>query len=220
MENSRDRFEKGLLADVCVIGGGGAGICAALEAVDCGTKNVILLEKTDAVGGFSLSHGGFFAVESPAQKRLGIRDTADDCFSDLIKVLYWGCDNKLVRNWIKGSGDNILWLEQKGIYFDLVNPFQGMKEKTRSTFHASSKTMVDFLAPTNLRLGARIVRTLLKECQDKGVEVLLKTRAQKLVTDEKGAVVGVEAINKEGQKIKINFRSRKRLQRLCNLIQR
>ncbi len=207
MNNLRNDVENEFVVDVCVIGGGGAGLCAALEAVDSGVKKVILLEKTQAVGGFSLSHGGLFAVESPAQKRMGIQDTADECFSDLIKVLYWGCNNKLVRNWINGSGDTIRWLEQKGINFDLVNPFQGLKEKTRSTFHASSKTMVDILSSNNLRLGAHIARTLLKECRDKGVEVLFETRAQKLITDEKDAVVGVDAINSQGSKIKIKAKS-------------
>ena len=54
--------------DVVIIGAGGAGMSAALAAVDAGAQNVILLEKTGATGGnSSRATGGMNAAKTPWQ---------------------------------------------------------------------------------------------------------------------------------------------------------
>ena len=73
------------IADVLVIGGGGAGLAAALEAAQLG-RNVILLEKNPATGGStSWSVGSITATNTPHQRRAGITDSADAHFEDLGK---------------------------------------------------------------------------------------------------------------------------------------
>ncbi|MGD0917962.1 MAG: FAD-binding protein [Thermodesulfobacteriota bacterium] len=56
-------------ADIVIIGGGGAGLPAALTAYEKGS-HALVLEKRGIVGGNALMAEGFFAAESPAQKRL------------------------------------------------------------------------------------------------------------------------------------------------------
>ena len=54
--------------DVVIIGAGGAGMTAALQAVDCGVENVILLEKTGSTGGnSSRATGGMNAAKTAFQ---------------------------------------------------------------------------------------------------------------------------------------------------------
>ena len=55
--------------DIVIIGGGGAGLAGALTAYEKGSK-ALVLEKRGVVGGNALLAEGFFAAESPAQKRL------------------------------------------------------------------------------------------------------------------------------------------------------
>lgn len=54
--------------DIVIIGAGGAGMTAALQAVDCGVENVILLEKTGSTGGnTSRATGGMNAAKTAFQ---------------------------------------------------------------------------------------------------------------------------------------------------------
>ena len=67
-----------LTADIIIVGGGGAGLTAAVAALDAGGKNIIILEKAAKPGGNTAQSAGMFAVNSPAQKRKGIEVSADD----------------------------------------------------------------------------------------------------------------------------------------------
>jgi predicted oxidoreductase len=66
-------------ADVIVVGGGLAGLVVATEVADAG-KHVIVLDQENEqnLGGQAFwSFGGLFLVDSPEQRRLGIRDSVD-----------------------------------------------------------------------------------------------------------------------------------------------
>jgi fumarate reductase flavoprotein subunit len=190
-------LETTIETDVCVIGGAASGLCAAISAAEKGAK-VTIIEKTKRLGGTLGVCFGLFAVESPAQQRLGIHHTADECFADLVQLLYWNCDAKLVRNWMCESGDAIRWLESKGLNFDAVVPFQGLKEFCRSTYHVCSQS--------NSRTGMQILRALKAEVQRLGIRVLLETRASHLIKDSSGKVTGVTAIQ-GGTTLQINSKS-------------
>ena len=66
-------------ADVVVIGGGIAGMVCALELLDLG-KKVILVDRDskEKFGGLARwSFGGMFFVNTPQQRRSGVRDSVD-----------------------------------------------------------------------------------------------------------------------------------------------
>jgi predicted oxidoreductase len=72
------------VSEVIVIGGGIAGICAALELLDAG-RRVLLLERDteENFGGLAKeSFGGIFLVGTPEQRRAGIRDTPELALAD------------------------------------------------------------------------------------------------------------------------------------------
>ena len=134
-----NKYYKVIDTDVCVIGASSSGIPAALHAAGKGAK-VVLIDKMKRLGGSMGIVGALFAVESPAQKRLGIHTTAEECFQELVKLLYWNCDARLVHNWLNDSGESIRWLESLGLKFDLVESFQG-KLGQNSPTHRTCHTM-------------------------------------------------------------------------------
>ena len=78
-----------LAVDVAVVGSGGAGLAAVLEARRAGAS-VALIEKAGALGGATmLSGGGCLIAGSPLQEKQGIHDSADLAYEDRIK---WGED--------------------------------------------------------------------------------------------------------------------------------
>src|SRR5581483_10330361 len=72
-------------ADVVVVGGGGSGMAAAIEAKRLG-RDVILIEKNPVIGGSTIrSIGSISASATPHQIKKGIKDTPDEHFEDLGK---------------------------------------------------------------------------------------------------------------------------------------
>lgn len=90
-----------LAGDVIVIGGGLSGLVTATELLRRG-KKIVLLERTprDRFGGLAkLSFGGVFFVDSPEQRRMGVRDTVDLAIDDWMTYGEIGRDQLWPRRW-------------------------------------------------------------------------------------------------------------------------
>jgi fumarate reductase flavoprotein subunit len=179
-----------LSADVVVIGGGASGLPAAVRAAESGATKVVLLERRRMLGGMGRIPAGLFAVESPAQKRLGIQHTADELFRIHMTQSVWMCDARLVRTWLNGSAELVAWLEEKGMVFNVAD--EPLK-------------LVHQIPDKPLKTGNTIVNTLVEECERLNVHVITETRAQRLLLDEEGNVNGVVATQKDGE---ITFRAK------------
>jgi len=90
-------------ADVVIAGGGIAGIVAALELLNEG-KKVILLDRDteDQLGGLAKwSFGGMFFVDTPLQRRAGMKDSAELALRDWNSVADFGEEDVLPKQWAK-----------------------------------------------------------------------------------------------------------------------
>jgi len=104
-------------ADLVILGGGGAGLCAALGAAENGCRNIVVLEKRGSATGNSAMGGGSFAAESPVQRRQGIDAPRDKYFKTAVSFANWKINPRLVRAFVDKSGDTIGWLEELGVKF-------------------------------------------------------------------------------------------------------
>jgi fumarate reductase flavoprotein subunit len=168
-----------LETQVLIIGGGGAGMAAAAAAAEKGA-NVIVLEKLRNLGGNSARAEGLLAAESPAQKRLKIDAQRDDIFNIAMSYAHWKTNARIVRAFVDKSGDTIQWLENMGLYFDWV-PHYYPNQRIR-TWHCLRGR------------GAELIDALVKSCEKFGVRILRETGAKKLLTDNRGTVIGVLAV--------------------------
>jgi len=116
--------ESSYEADVVVIGGGIAGIAAAMELLD-GGRSVLLLERTarERFGGLAReSFGGVFAVNTPEQKRAGIRDSEELALSDWLAYGELDDEQTWPRRWAEAfvsrcTEDVYRWLRRRGVSF-------------------------------------------------------------------------------------------------------
>src|SRR5215468_10494208 len=89
--------------DVLIVGGGIAGIATALDLLD-GGKSIALFDRDEegAFGGLAReSFGGMFFVDSPEQRRQGIRDSAELAYSDWRSFAEFDAQDDLPRAWAK-----------------------------------------------------------------------------------------------------------------------
>jgi predicted oxidoreductase len=108
--------------DVIVVGGGLAGLVAATEIADAG-KRVILLDQEGEqnLGGQAFwSFGGLFLVDSPEQRRLGIKDSHDLALQDWMGTAGFDREEDLwPRKWAEAyvafaAGEKRDWLRAMG----------------------------------------------------------------------------------------------------------
>ncbi|MEZ5022710.1 MAG: FAD-binding dehydrogenase [Chitinophagales bacterium] len=88
-------------SDTIVVGGGIAGIVTALELLNSG-KKVLLLERgtKEEFGGLAIwSFGGMFFVDTPEQRRGGIKDNVELALNDWNNVAEFGPDDIIPKQW-------------------------------------------------------------------------------------------------------------------------
>lgn len=102
-------------ADVVVIGGGGAGITAAIAAHEKGAR-VILLEKTSLLGGnTNYATGGINAAGTKIQAAAGIEDSPELFMQDTMKGGKNVNNPELVKVMTQNSSSIIDWLIERGV---------------------------------------------------------------------------------------------------------
>ncbi len=170
-------------ADIVVIGCGGAGLPAALTAHEKG-KKVLVLEKRGIAGGNALMAEGFFAAESPAQKRLLIDAKKDSLFKTALEYAHHRVDPRILRAFINRSGDTVRWIEEKGLTINRVAPF-----------YPNQVPLVWHIIEGH---GATLVKLLEKECREKGIEIIRNARAKRIIIDGEGRAAGVSAEGENG----------------------
>ncbi|MBP3521050.1 MAG: FAD-dependent oxidoreductase, partial [Oscillospiraceae bacterium] len=180
--------DQALTADVVVIGAGGAGLSAALEAKDQGAGKVILLEKMAAIGGTTFTSQGLIGgYDSKLQKEKGIELTFEQMYDNLMSNASYHLDPALTTITLQKSGGTVDWLADR-VKMDIndvkvgYGPLQMM--------HTVKGGGAGMAEPFNAAL------------EEAGVELMLETRATELITDASGAVVGVRAESK-GSNIEI-----------------
>lgn len=168
-------------ADILVVGGGAAGLAAAVSAAECGAS-VIVLEKNAATGGNGTFPMGIFGAGSNLQKRALIDPDKDLLFSYAMEYSHWKSDARLIRILINRSGDTIEWLQEQGVPFNRL--IHHKPNQTPEVFH-----MVE--GPKNT--GRAVMDALLESCERFNVDVITRARCKKLICNDKGEVIGVSA---------------------------
>ncbi|TYO89622.1 FAD-binding dehydrogenase [Oceanicella actignis] len=112
-------------ADVLVIGAGLAGMTAAAEAAEAGRKVILLdQEGPQSLGGQAFwSFGGLFLVDSPEQRRMGVRDSRDLALRDWLGTAgFHRPEDRWPRAWAEAyvdfaAGEKRAWLRERGVRF-------------------------------------------------------------------------------------------------------
>ena len=194
-------------ADVVIIGAGGGGLSAALEAVEQGASHVIVLEMTARTGGaLNYTSGSMSAAGTIIQKEEGIEDSVESYIADIMKN---GSDFggqpslELVTLYANQAAEVFDWLYESGL-----------KDNTYSVDRATGNRAV--FAPehalysvqrtykpspddkTKYKSAAHEVLDTLVNA-DERITVLTNTKATELMANDKGQVLTVVAEGPDGE---------------------
>ncbi|MFJ5762261.1 FAD-binding dehydrogenase [Neobacillus sp. NPDC093182] len=185
--------------DVIVVGAGLAGLVAAAELADAGKKVLLLDQEPEAsIGGQAWwSFGGLFLVDSPEQRRMGIKDSRELAWQDWLGSAgfdreddedFWG------KKWAEAyvdfaAGEKREWLFKMGVRFF---PVVGWAERGGylADGHGNSVPRFHIVWGT----GPGIVEPFEKKVRNAMsaglVDYRPRHRVNELLTDD-GAVIGV-----------------------------
>lgn len=166
--------------DVVVIGGGGSGLAAAIEARKAGAS-VVLLEKNERLGGSTAwSVGSVTSTRTPHQRRLGIDDDPHDHWADmsLFAREIAARDNDALRQVLCDEiPDTFRWLLDLGVRFYGPMPEPPHRKPRMHTVLPNSSSFIHHLA---------------RHARASGVVLRLRSRAVQLVA-EHGRVSAVRS---------------------------
>lgn len=167
------------MSSILIIGGGAAGLSAAVTAAQAGLE-VTVLEKRKYTGGNGQYAEGVFGAGSRLQKRNNIDADPEKLFREAMEYSHWRSDARLTRALIDASGETVDWLTDLGVPFSRV--LHHMPNQSPEVFHMA------YPSPT----GARVMAVLKEKCAQLGVTIVTEAQAQSLLMTD-GVVTGAKA---------------------------
>ena len=190
--------EKGadvvLEADVVIVGAGGAGLAAAVQANQNGST-VIVLEKMGKVGGNTILAGGAMnAVNDRSEQAIAYNDSVEWHFTQTMN----GGDNQgdpvLVHTLVSNAYAGVEWLMDLGMEFQ--DETSGLFTVTGGLWPRAHKPVMP--------LGQGFFATYMNYIDShEGVDVMLNTKANELLVNEDGRVCGVVATGETGNTVTV-----------------
>ncbi|KAF9220997.1 FAD/NAD(P)-binding domain-containing protein [Gyrodon lividus] len=202
-----------LTFDCIVVGGGHAGACAALSAVEAGCTDVIIVEK--APGEWAGGNGYFTAgahrtvhaaladllpivtnVTSEQAKKIDMEPyTVDDFVGDIMRLGENKPDVVLVKTMVENSRDAVRWLAEK-----VKIPF--MLSFHRQAYEVNGRQKFWGGLPLSVEDGGKgLIKADLRALEEKAVKIWFDSPAIKL-TKEGGSVTGV-VVRKGGEEVSL-----------------
>lgn len=168
---------------VLIVGGGGAGLCAALEVRKSGLP-CLVLEADDRLGGATnYSSGAYCAAGSAIQRRKGVEDTPDHLFDYIMTLNQWDMRADIVRTMSDLSVDGLNFLTDCGVVFEDEGLCGGGRHRVARSHLANGH-------------GRAIIVALEQRAIEAGVEFRTGIRVRDLLV-EAGRVTGV--LSEEGE---------------------
>lgn len=181
-----DKWDKE--SEIIIVGTGYAGLAAAVEAFDAGSK-VVVLEKNPFIGGNSIiASGAYNSVDPERQVKQGINDSIYLHYEQTIQGGDFKGDPEKVKYLVENALSGLQWLEKMG-----------------AEFEPTVYTVIGALwprshDPANKGRGGAIIKALKAQLDQRKIPILLGNQLTALVREKplSGPIMGV--VVKEGDK--------------------
>ena len=173
--------------DVLVIGGGGAGASAAIEAHEAGASVTVVTKLRMGDANTMMAEGGIQAADKP-------NDSPAIHFIDAFGGGHFAAKRELLSKLVCDAPEAIKWLSELGVEFDKE------PDGTMVTTHGGGTSRKRMHAAKDYS-GAEIMRTLRDEVLNRNIPVIDFTAAIELILDENGNAAGAVLMNMETKEL-------------------
>ena len=175
--------------DVLIIGAGGAGASAAIEAHENGANVMMVTKLRIGDANTMMAEGGIQAADKPG-------DSPAQHFLDAYGGGHFAAQKDLLYKLVTEAPEAIRWLSELGVEFDKA------PDGTMITTHGGGTSRKRMHAAKDYS-GAEIMRTLRDEVLNRGIPVVDFTSAIELILDENGRCAGAVLLNMETHEIMV-----------------
>ena len=172
--------------DVLIIGGGGAGASAAIEADNAGVKAMIVTKLRIGDANTMMAEGGIQAADKPNDSPIH--------YVDAFGGGHFAAKPELVAKLVTKAPECIQWLNKLGVEFDKE------ADGTMVTTHGGGTSRKRMHAAKDYS-GAEIMRTLRDEVINRGIPVVDFTAAVEIILDKDGKAAGAVLMNMETKQL-------------------
>lgn len=173
--------------DVLIIGGGGAGASAAIEANEAGANAMIVTKLRMGDANTMMAEGGIQAADKP-------NDSPAIHYLDAMGGGHFANDPQLLKKLVTKAPEAVQWLNHLGVMFDKA------PDGTMITTHGGGTSRKRLHAAQDYS-GAEIMRVLRDEVMNRGVPIVDFTSAIELILDEDGRAAGAVLMNMETKQL-------------------
>lgn len=191
-------------ADVVVVGFGGAGAIAALQAHEAGA-DVLIVDRFAGGGATAYSGGVFYAGGTQFQREAGFDDTAEEMFKYLSLEVGNAVTPATLRRFCEGSAEELEWVRSHGVNFSGAAYVEktSFPPEDRFLYYSGNENLPSYAAvakpaPRGHRTvgrgwtGKDYYAALNRAVTAAGVPVMRHAAAKRLIVDHEGRVVGIE----------------------------
>lgn len=191
--------------EILVVGGGNAGLPAAIVAHDSGSR-VLIAEANSFLGGLMRGSGGFmFFCCSHIQQNLGIEDRIEWGIEDELMMSDFRAVPEIVRAYVQEGSATCHWLEELKLVWanevrdgEFGTGIHRDRQVARTHFAAISPTGYYPGGFPEGQSGYALTVVLEKAIEQRNIPVLLDHRVCRLFRNLDHAVIGVEAVTPTG----------------------
>ena len=169
--------------DVLVIGGGGAGCSAAIEANEAGADVIVVTKLRIGDANTMMAEGGIQAADKE-------NDSPVQHYLDAFGGGHFAARPELLRRLVMEAPDAIKWLNDLGVMFDKEEDGRMVTTHGGGTSRKRMHACKDYS-------GAEIMRNVRDEVLNRQIPVIEFTSAVELIKDDKGQVAGAVLLNME-----------------------
>lgn len=189
-ETAAKEIEK--TVDVVIVGAGAVGLTAGISASELGADVLIIEKGVSSAVSNGANAGGPIAVGTKAQAAESEDLTMETLYTHMSAFAQSTINDALLRKALEVSGETVDMLDELGLTVTLRQDAYGVGFRAR---HKIAEKGID-------RTGV-----LEEEVRKNGGEFMFETTGEKVLVDSSGNVVGLEATQSDGTKVKINAKA-------------
>lgn len=181
--------DRSLHCDLLVIGGGAAGMLAAVRVASTTGKRVIVVEKDKKPGGSGYFAGGVRLFGTQMEKNHGLPDQTDDYIRAAMNTTRWMLDPQLISNAFRAIPK----------FFDWMCQWSDIKDYYEIAKAPNSTKVVPIMKREYFDKGGKIYAEIMsKRCAELDIPVLCEHAARELFVDDAGKAIGAIATDPGG----------------------